>query len=454
MKKKLTHWFPSALLLAVAAALVAVPTRAADRPEKPDVTLPPGEMTPTAFVAFTKAQTEDAVDWSIKDARIPDVWEKGITGKGYVGGVIDTGTDAAHPDLAGQELSGKDFTGKGTSKDGNGHGSWCFGHVFALRDGKGTVGGAFGAKGRTYKVLSDQGSGYTTDIAKGIDQAVADKCDVISMSLGSRQPDADTLAAIKRAIAAGVIVCCAAGNDGPGQNTVGYPGGYAATLPLVLCVAAHDVTGLTARFSSRGAAVTLTCGGVNTKSTWVGGQYAAIDGTSMATPTAMSLALLWLEAGGGRLPKTERPAAFVDALVKSCDLYPQRNASRGYGRPDANKLCAAVPPVAPPQPPAERTVTVDTPELRAQGIKRLVVVLDGAAPVPSAVPVHQPAPVPVQGYWQPAIQQPWYPAVPSPLPMTMPAPVCGPGGCPGGVCPTPVPAQWYPGQRLIQLIGR
>jgi subtilisin len=457
VKQRLQHYFRSLAAL----ALVPVVASAADRPE---VILPPGEQ-PKAFVAFTQTQRDDTIDWSVTDAKIPDVWAKGITGKGFVVGVIDTGTEANHPDIAGQEIGGRDYTGKGNSGDGNGHGTWCAGHIVGKKDGKGTVGGAYGAKLRTYKALSDGGSGSNAWIARAIDDAVRDGCHVCSLSLGSSQPDPLTLAAIGRGLNAGVIFAIAAGNEGPREGTVGFPGGFAAReLPLIVCVAAHDKAGATAVFSSRGKAVTVTAGGVDTLAPWIKGQYAAIDGTSMATPLVAALALLWLEAGGSNVPAKERPAAFLDALTRSCDRFPQRNTSRGFGKPDANKLIAAatppapVLPVPPPLPPVVGDGFTGTITQVYRDGKLIDVKVVPATPAPKVEPIPQPkastpgtipyqvwptpAPQvvsPVPGYWSPPAQ-PWYPPVAQPIPQYMPPRSCPPGGCQ----PCPQPIQWQP----------
>lgn len=429
--KTLFDWLTGFAALVVVAAFGSPLLVAADPPE---YGIPPGEV-PKAVVAFTSSQSEDTADWSIKDVNIPAVWAKGVTGKGFTADVLDTMGATDHPDLAGQLLPGKSYTGEALA-DQNGHGVWCAGHIVAKKDGKGTVGGAYGAKARGRKVLTNQGGGSMAGLVKAIDDGIRDATDVFSGSLGSQGPDEPTRQAIRRAGEAGILSIFAAGNDGPGANTVDWPGAYADGL-LMICVAAHDVNGVTARFSSRGRAVTISLGGVDCLGPWKNKQHATIDGTSMATPLCAALYLLWLEAVGHKLPKKERPAAFLEALARSCDLHPNRTAARGYGKPDAVKLCFGD-TTPPPPPPAGKglTLTFDEPVTVATPDDRTVRITPKAA-VAVAVPA---APQPV-GLTPPTPQHVWGEI-----------PGYGPGwkltgaeglpfvpatSCPGGVCPPP-----------------
>lgn len=344
--------FALAAALALTSLLAPLTPFGFAQEKPPEYKVPPFKLEKT----FTSAELAgDVVDWSHIAGKLPEVWAKGTTGKGMVVGVIDTGANTKHQDLVAQLLSSKDYTrSRFGAEDQNGHGTWCVSHIVGADNGVGIKGGAYGAKARTYKGLGDNGSGSVLGIAQAIIDAVDDGCDVISLSLGGGEPDEYTLKALKYAVSKGVIPVIAAGNDGPREGTVGYPGGFAAgDIPLIVCVAAHaDGSGYpTANFSSRGKAVVCIHGGVSTRAGWVGGvdKYATISGTSMATPGVASIALLWCEAAIS-VKKADRPTAFLKALVESCDGYPNRNTARGYGRPDAVK-CVFTTPGQPTDPP-------------------------------------------------------------------------------------------------------
>jgi len=92
-----------------------------------------------------------------------------------------------------------------------------------------------------YKVFGSPGlnNGTTDDaVIKAMDDAVADGMDVINLSLGTifapRPADDPEVQAVERASKAGVIVVVAAGNDGPGMNTLSSP----ATAPSAIAVGA------------------------------------------------------------------------------------------------------------------------------------------------------------------------------------------------------------------------
>lgn len=79
-----------------------------------------------------------------------------------------------------------------------------------------------------YKVFPDNEERAPTDgILKALDDAVADGMDIINLSLGifpAPRPAEDSLArAVERAMAAGVLVVVATGNEGPGSSTIGSP---------------------------------------------------------------------------------------------------------------------------------------------------------------------------------------------------------------------------------------
>ncbi len=332
-------------LVASAAGVAAFPVPQQQPPGVPWVTLPPDEMKAEFVVRAAPA----GADWGVVALKAPESWAV-TKGKGVKVFVLDTGLDSNHPDLKSRIASTddlKDFTGSRSGwTDKQGHGTHCAGSVLASGSLPGVAPEATLGAG---KVLGDNGSGAVTWIAAGIDWATGRGADVISMSLGGPSADSYIPPALARAEAAGVLVIVAAGNEGPREGTVGYPGAY----PKAVAIGAVDRNLAVASFSSRGAAVYAAGPGVNIRSTYPGGQY--------ATPNLAGVAALWV-AAHPEIKKVDRPAAFRKALVAaSKDLGPVgRDTAYGYGFPDASKMVAGggtVPPVEPPVPPVVPPVT-------------------------------------------------------------------------------------------------
>jgi len=222
----------------------------------------------------------ETVDWSLKAFGIPDLWSK-TTGKGIRVAVLDTGCAMLHPDLVDQIEEAADFTGsKVGPTDTNGHGTHCCGLIAARHNDVGVVGVAYDAKLLVGKVLNDSGAGSAASIVKGIEWAVSKKADIISMSFGSAFSDPGIKKVIEYAASKNVMLIAAAGNEGPGPTTVGYPARY----PQTLSVAAIDPGKRVAKFSSRGPEVDVAAPGVDILSTYPPRNYAKLSGTSMATP--------------------------------------------------------------------------------------------------------------------------------------------------------------------------
>jgi len=254
-------------------------------------------------------------------------------GAGVTVGVVDTGV-AAHPDLviAGgmNTVPGEDPTDFGDN--GKAHGTHVAGIIAARgKPPAGLRGVAPGVTLRAYRVYGkNNGSASSFAIAKGIDQAVADKCDLINMSLGGGMPDAVITAAIDDARAAGSLCIVAAGNDDRGP--ISFPAFEASALAVsatgrkgtfpTSAAAADDIAApygtdknnFIAAFSNVGAEMDLTGPGVGIMSTVPGG-YAEISGTSMACPAATGAAARAI-AGTGVLTM-KRDIARSDAIVKA-----------------------------------------------------------------------------------------------------------------------------------------
>jgi len=118
---------------------------------------------------------------------------------------------------------GYDFVNDGGDPmDDAGHGTHCAG--IALSNGS-LKGVAPDARLLAYKVCNSYGSCYEDDIIAGIERAINDSADVISLSLGGfGDPDDAMSQAVDNAANSGVVVVVAAGNSGPASGTIQSPG--------------------------------------------------------------------------------------------------------------------------------------------------------------------------------------------------------------------------------------
>jgi subtilisin len=286
------------------------------------------------------------------------------TGAGVTIAIVDTGVDATHPDLqnvlgglncVSDEVRGDPDAAKNWRPalvDGE-HGT----HVAGIAAGRGATSGFRGvapaANLRAYRVFPDVGGGASNfDIAKGIDAAVADKCDIINLSLGGPAKDDLTQAAIDRALAAGVVVVVAAGNDN--RSPVSFPG----ALPESVAVSAMGRLGsfpdgsigasdidtpnggangqdFVADFSNIGTEVDVTGPGVEIVSTLPGGGYGSMNGTSMASPAVAGFAahLLSTTPAIQQTQGSDRSRALKDLLYSKCKPEGFGREFEGFGLP-------------------------------------------------------------------------------------------------------------------------
>jgi major intracellular serine protease len=133
------------------------------------------------------------------------------------------------------------------------------------------------------KVLDKNGSGQYDWIINGINYAVEQKVDIISMSLGGPQDVPELHQAIQNAVDNQILVVCAAGNEGDGQDSsdeFSFPGSYNE----VISVGAINLERRSSDFSNSNNEVDLVAPGEEILSTYLNGSYAKLTGTSMATP--------------------------------------------------------------------------------------------------------------------------------------------------------------------------
>ena len=268
--------------------------------------------------------------WGLRDIRMPMLWkEKIIAQKRPVIAILDTGVDIEHPDLKPNiwtntkeadgvddyddddngfkdDIHGWDFVNQtGRIGDWNGHGTHCAGIAAAVGgNGIGIVGANPDALIMPVTVMQSDGTGDVATIIKGIDYAVANGADVISMSFGSYGESKAEEQALGRAYQKAVLVA-AAGNDGMCLNHKHFERGQMAPMPMypgaytfVLGVQAMGNDGNVTSWSNyddNGPAYSewgeeklynyeLLAPGATIESTYPGGNYKSLNGTSMATP--------------------------------------------------------------------------------------------------------------------------------------------------------------------------
>jgi subtilisin family serine protease len=255
---------------------------------------------PPVFLSAVHRALAETIDWGLAAYRVPDHWRE-TRGQGVRVAVIDTGIDVSHPDLREALDDARDFTkSRAGPRDENGHGTHVAGIVAARRNQIGVVGVAPECRLLSAKVLNATGAGQSDWVAAGIDWAAAAGADILSLSFGAPERDPAIAAAVDRAAAQGKIVICAAGNAGL-PNSVSFP----ARMPNVVAVGAVNRDGQAAHYSSAGKEVDICAPGEDILSTYLGGAYARLSGTSMAAPFVSGVVALLLareRAAGGRGP--------------------------------------------------------------------------------------------------------------------------------------------------------
>lgn len=206
--------------------------------------------------------------------------------------IIDSGIDLTHPDLNVDAADGASFLSGVTSlNDTYGHGTHVAGIIGARNNTIGVVGVAAGARVVPVRVLDGTGTGPDSGVIAAIDyvfnHAIAGDVANLSLIADAVSPTMD--AAVKNLGAKGVYVTIAAGNNF--ANAANYSPGRASggNVYTVSAFASGDTW---ASFSNYGTVVGYGEPGVNIRSTYRGGTYATLSGTSMAAPHLAGILLL------------------------------------------------------------------------------------------------------------------------------------------------------------------
>lgn len=330
------------------------------------------------------------------------LWEKGIDGKGVTVAVLDSGIDKNHPDLIGKVVGEKNFVkDDATAGDLLGHGTMVAGIIAgsgAASGGK-YKGIAPGSDLLSVKVIDSNGNGRVSDIIAGIEWAMYNGADVLSLSLGGLnlgETNPPITMAADKAMDNGAVVCVAAGNrnntkpnglstsstaDAAAADSIGLIDAsqldenddkdvLLLLVPILLAlppglidspgdglkvvtVGASDCDGRVAPFSGSGPTrdertkPDIVGPGVDVVSTvppglekpdYVDVYYARESGTSLSTPVAAGLAALLLQADENLTPAGVK-AAMTRGAVKLNNTLGEEYEEyyQGAGRMDADQ---------------------------------------------------------------------------------------------------------------------
>ena len=336
------------------------PPVAAPAPTPTPAPAPTPTPTPTPSSAFQTSEFNRSDGPGFHNA-IP-AWAQGATGTGVTIAVIDSGIDSDSPEFAGRiSAASADVAGsRGLDNAESDHGTNVAMIAAAARDNTGIVGIAFNSTIAVFRADTpgscadpdpDKGCSFSdTNIAAGVDRAVAAGAKVINLSLGGSLPNLTLRNAIVRASAAGAVVIVSAGNDGDSTKSgvdPNNPDPFASGLRMagngnVIIVGSVNDAGVFSAFSNRAGSEAswflsalgerVCCvyenGVLKVTTDSSGGRFVSvISGTSFSAPQVAGAAAL-LRQAFPNLTATE----VVDLLLRTAREAGAAGTDATYGR--------------------------------------------------------------------------------------------------------------------------
>ena len=281
---------------------------------------------------ITRTLVAQVLDWGVNRIDAEYVHNNSsYNGAGIDVAVLDSGGDMDHPDLTwagGISMVNND---PNNWDDKNGHGTHCAGIISADNNTIGVVGVAPNCDIWAVQVSATSLISISNIIA-GIDWVIATHHDsdpnndikVVSMSFSGPASDAEA-AALLAAYNEDILLVAAAGNS---SGPVEYP----AAHDYVMAISASTSTDAIASYSNYGPEIENIAPGSSIYSTYKGGKYRTLSGTSMACPMVAGTAVLAWSAH-----PTYTRDQIRNLLHSSAEDIGLASNYQGYGLIDAEK---------------------------------------------------------------------------------------------------------------------
>lgn len=326
------------------------------------------------LLAATPARADvvqNAEQWVISELNLRAAWQR-TEGSGVIVAVIDSGVDPSVSDLSGSVITGPDYSGVDTppsNPDWGVHGTW----MASLVAGHGHDGGTSGILGAapesrvlSIRVITDAGDpNYAKyeaespakgqrELAEAITYAVNNHASVISMSLGYSAQSLTVRKALQYAYEHNVVVVASAGNSGNAAGAAGTgnaPYSFPADYPGVLGVAAVNMYGQVASFSSENLSVQVAAPGDLVPAEGRADQYWYVSGTSPACALTAGVVAL-IKSAYPNLTDAEVIQAITSSTTPSTRPPGGWDEQIGFGVVNAGRALAAAGQLAAAGPPA------------------------------------------------------------------------------------------------------
>lgn len=285
--------------------------------------------------------SQENMNYALNVMRFNLLWNQGYTGLGMKVGIVDSGIDYNHNMFKDRIVGGYNFSDDGNPTDDiydyNYHGTavaglLCGDYIDFRRYGVAPESSIIVAK-----TMNTVGKGSLQAIANGINYCVEQGVDVINCSVGSQSNSDELENAVRNAIAKGIPVVCAAGNEGHGDDgsirEVSYPAGYDDAI----CVGAIDKEYNITYFSNSNEFIDFVAPGKDIVTAYPEGKYAIVEGTSFACPLISGMLLLLKQKFIDEYKRYPNEAELFGVLMRYArELQGVSRYNQGWGYPDCS----------------------------------------------------------------------------------------------------------------------